>query len=118
LVDVESLVDHTCSSLGIKEDAYGNVLIAVTEAVNNAIEHGNSFNSDLSVGVTVHDGSKDFCFSISDEGTGFDYDNLPDPTAPENLLKENGRGIFLMKSLSDEIEYEKDGKAVNIYFAK
>ena len=118
LVDVESLVDHTCSSLGIKEDAYGNVLIAVTEAVNNAIEHGNSFNSDLSVGVTVHDGSKDFCFSISDEGTGFDYDNLPDPTAPENLLKENGRGIFLMKSLSDEIEYEKDGKAVNIYFSK
>ena len=53
MVDVESLVDHTCSSLGIKEDAYGNVLIAVTEAVNNAIEHGNSFNSDLSVGVTV-----------------------------------------------------------------
>ena len=118
MVDVESLVDHTCSSLGIKEDAYGNVLIAVTEAVNNAIEHGNSFNSDLSVGVTVHDGSKDFCFSISDEGTGFDYDNLPDPTAPENLLKENGRGIFLMKSLSDKIEYEKDCKAVNIYFTK
>ena len=76
------------------------------------------FNSDLSVGVTVLDGSKDFCFSISDEGSGFDYDNLPDPTAPENLLKENGRGIFLMKSLSDKIEYEKDGKSVNIYFSK
>ena len=118
LVAIEELVDTTCNTLGVTEDAYGNVLIAVTEAVNNAIEHGNSFNSDLSVGVTVHDGSKDFCFSISDEGTGFDYDNLPDPTAPENLLKENGRGIFLMKSLSDKIEYEKDGKAVNIYFTK
>jgi serine/threonine-protein kinase RsbW len=51
-------------------------------------------------------------------GRGFDYENLPDPTSPENLLKENGRGIFLMKNLSDLVEFEDQGKSVFIYFNK
>ena len=58
------------------------------------------------------------CFRIEDEGPGFDPDSIPDPTAPENLLKENGRGIFLMKSLSDELTFEKNGAVVNIYFRR
>jgi serine/threonine-protein kinase RsbW len=115
---VESLVDRVCSDLGIQEDFYGNVLIAVTEAVNNGIQHGNAFDSNLLVSVGVGDKEDEFCFTVKDQGRGFDYANLPDPTAPENIEKENGRGIFLMQSLADEVVFEDNGRTVNIYFSK
>lgn len=115
---VEILVDKVCNQLGVNEDFYGNVLIAVTEAVNNAIEHGNKRNADTEVNLAVGDNLKEFCFNVKDQGRGFDFNNLPDPTAPENILKENGRGIFLMKNLADEVEYEDGGRSVNIYFNK
>ena len=115
---VETLIDNVCSKLQVKEDYYGNVLIAVTEAVNNAIQHGNNSNSSLNVDVAVGDKETDFCFSVKDYGNGFDYNHLPDPTAPENIEKENGRGIFLMRSLAEEIEFEDGGTNVTIYFSK
>ena len=115
---VEALVDKVCNELGVNEDFYGNVLIAVTEAVNNAIEHGNQRSEKLSVEVAVGDAKEEFCFSVEDSGNGFDFTNLPDPTAPENILKENGRGIFLMKNLADELVFENGGRKVNIYFVK
>ena len=118
LVEVENLVDRVCSGLGVQDEAYGNVLIAVTEAVNNAIQHGNEMKNDLFVDVAVGDKSEEFCFSIKDEGNGFNYNDLPDPTSPENLLKESGRGIFLMKNLSDDVVYDGFGNSVSIYFAK
>mmetsp|Transcript_221 Transcript_221/g.234 ORF Transcript_221/g.234 Transcript_221/m.234 type:complete len:138 (+) Transcript_221:296-709(+) len=115
---VELLIDSTCSKLSIKEDYYGNVLIAVTEAVNNAILHGNNQDASLVVDVAVGDKETDFCFSIQDQGKGFNYDNLPDPTAPENIEKEHGRGIFLMRSLAEEVEFQDNGRNVTIYFSK
>lgn len=115
---VESLVDNVCERLEVREDYYGNVLIAVTEAVNNAIEHGNKKQDTVNVDLAVGDKETDFCFSVQDYGTGFDYRNLPDPTAPENIEKENGRGIFLMRSLAEAVEFEDDGRNVNIYFSK
>lgn len=118
IVEVEILIDKVCSNLGVQEEAYGNVLIAVTEAVNNAIHHGNGENSSLIVDVAVGDKENEFCFRIKDEGIGFDFDSLPDPTAPENLLKERGRGIFLMRNLADEVEFDGVGNSVNIYFSK
>jgi serine/threonine-protein kinase RsbW len=118
LVEVENLIDKVCADLGVQEDAYGNVLIAVTEAVNNAIQHGNEENSNLFVDVAVGDKETEFCFRIKDEGLGFDFNSLPDPTAPENLLKESGRGIFLMRNLADEVEFDGEGNSVNIYFSK
>ena len=118
LVEVENLIDKVCADLGVLEDAYGNVLIAVTEAVNNAIQHGNEENSNLFVDVAVGDKETEFCFRIKDEGIGFDFNSLPDPTAPENLLKESGRGIFLMRNLADEVEFDGEGNSVNIYFSK
>ena len=118
LSDVEILVDRVCENLGVQEDAYGNVLIAVTEAVNNAIQHGNEFNTNLFVDVAVGDQPAEFCFNVKDQGKGFDFMNLPDPTAPENLMKENGRGIYLMKSLSDSVEFHESGSSVSLYFNK
>ncbi|MEY3585740.1 MAG: hypothetical protein RLZZ243_804 [Bacteroidota bacterium] len=118
LVDVENLVEKVCQTVGIQEDAFGNVLIAVTEAVNNAISHGNEQVPSLSIDVAVGDSIDSFCFKIKDQGLGFDYNNLPDPTAPENILKENGRGIFLMRNLSDEVSFNESGNEVIIYFSK
>jgi serine/threonine-protein kinase RsbW len=118
LVDVENLVDRVCNCLGVHEEAYGNVLVAVTEAVNNAIQHGNELNKELFVDVAVGDKSEEFCFNIKDEGDGFNFSVLPDPTAPENLLKESGRGIFLMKNLADDVIYDGVGNSVSIYFVK
>jgi serine/threonine-protein kinase RsbW len=118
LVDVENLVDRVCNGLGVQDEAYGNVLIAVTEAVNNAIQHGNELKKELFVDVAVGDKTEEFCFSVKDEGRGFDFNGLPDPTAPENLLKEGGRGIFLMKNLSDDLIYNSSGNSVSIYFVK
>ncbi len=115
---VEVLIDDVCARLEVNEDYYGNVLIAVTEAVNNAIQHGNRQKEDLNVDLAVGDKQTDFCFSVKDYGDGFDFNNLPDPTAPENIEKEDGRGIFLMKSLSEEVEFSDGGRNVDIYFTK
>lgn len=113
---VESLIDRVCGSLGVHEDAYGNILIAVTEAVNNAVIHGNCFKSELDIDVEVLNIDDRLCFSVKDQGNGFDYSNLPDPTAPENIEKENGRGIFLIKNLADDLVFDEGGRVVNIYF--
>jgi len=115
---IEKLIDKVCNTVGVKEDAYGNVLIAVTEAVNNAIQHGNKENGSLQIDVSVLDSTNSICFSVKDEGSGFDFSNLPDPTSPENLLKENGRGIFLMKNLADKVEFLGQGNQVSLFFSK
>lgn len=115
---VETLIDEVCDKLQVKEDYYGNVLIAVTEAVNNAIIHGNKLKNDLVVDVHVGDKETDFCFNVKDSGEGFDFKNLPDPTAPENIEKENGRGIYLMRSLAESVEFDDSGRSVSIYFSK
>lgn len=115
---VESLIDKVCADLHIQEDLYGNVLIAVTEAVNNAIIHGNTFNVNKSVTVEVVQTDDSLTFRVIDEGAGFDYLNLPDPTSPENIEKENGRGIFLIQNLSDSLDFEESGKVAVISFDK
>ena len=115
---VENLIDEISIELALNEELYGNVLISVTEAVNNAIQHGNKYQNELMVTVLVFDGSDAFCFSVSDEGDGFDFLNLPDPTAPQNILNENGRGVYLMQNLADEVVFEDGGKTVLLYFKK
>ena len=115
--EVESLVDKVSAELGLREDHYGNVLIAVTEAVNNAIIHGNKYSEEKSVLISVKKGEKEIVFTVSDKGNGFDFNNLPDPTAPENIEKPDGRGIFLMKNLSDGVEFDNAGSTVRITFA-
>ena len=114
--EVEKLIDIVCEDLKLDEDNYGNILIAVTEAVNNAIIHGNQNNPIKLVEITVDKITNEVIFSITDQGGGFDFTNLPDPTAPENLEKPDGRGVFLMKNLSDKVEFFDEGKKVCITF--
>ena len=118
LIDVEKIVGYVCDEFGVQEEAFGNVLIAVSEAVNNAIQHGNKNNPKAKVEIKVANQDDTFCIQIKDEGQGFSYQDLPDPTAPENLLKDSGRGVFLMKNLADEVEFQNTGSTVNLYFHK
>ena len=113
---VENLIDEICETLNVNEEYYGNILISLTEAVNNAMAHGNKLDSQKKVLVTVKTDETSIHFTISDEGPGFDYDNLPDPTAPENIEKPNGRGVFLMKNLADGCNFEENGRIVELEF--
>lgn len=113
---VEGLVDDICDKHKINEDYYGNILIALTEAVTNAILHGNKGDVHKFVDVSYFNQDKELCFVIKDEGPGFDVNALPDPTAPENIEKPTGRGVFLMRNLADKIEFEDSGRTVKLYF--
>ncbi len=113
---IESFIDNCKEKFQLNEDIYGNIMIAVTEAVNNAIRHGNRNDSTKNVSLALTLEENLIRFKIEDEGTGFDYNSLPDPTAPENIEKPGGRGIFLMKHLSDEVEFKEGGRVVELCF--
>ena len=113
---IESFIDNAKEKFHLEDDIYGNIMIAVTEAVNNAIKHGNKSNKEKNVSLSLFIDSKVLKFIIKDEGDGFDYNNLPDPTAPENLSKPGGRGIFLMKHLSDKVNFTEKGRIVELNF--
>jgi serine/threonine-protein kinase RsbW len=113
---VERLIDDVCQVFNVHEDCYGNILIAVTEAVNNAIYHGNKNNPDKFVNIAFQSSDKQLIFSVTDEGQGFDFLGLPDPTDPKNIDKPSGRGVFLMKNLADSIQFEQNGKTVKLAF--
>lgn len=113
---IESFIDNAKEKFHLNDDIYGNIMIAVTEAVNNAIRHGNQSESTKNVTLALSLESGLIKFKVEDEGQGFDYTNLPDPTAPENIEKPGGRGIFLMKHLSDEVDFKESGRVVELSF--
>jgi len=113
---VEKLVDELSAEYNISSDIYGNILIAVLEAANNAILHGNKLNEEKMVKIDLNIEDTLLKFKIEDEGVGFDFKNVPDPTAPENIENVNGRGIFLMEKLSDKLEFSKNGATVELEF--
>ena len=100
---VENLVEEISSKNIIDADKIGNVMVCVTEAVTNAIEHGNKNELNKNVFVDYKKTNNKLIFKVKDEGIGFDFDNIPDPTLPENIEKEDGRGVFLIKNLADSI---------------
>ena len=114
---VESLVDSVCTEFKINEDYYGNILIALTEAVTNAIQHGNKYDPAKKIGVQFQSSDTEIKFVVKDQGTGFDFDNLPDPTDPQNIEKPHGRGIYLMKHLADKVEFSDEGRSVELNFS-
>lgn len=113
---VESFIDNAKEKYALDDDIYGNIMIAVTESVNNAIQHGNKGVSEKNVTLKLFLEDDSIKFIITDEGVGFDFHNLEDPTSPENIDKVGGRGIFLMKNLCDEVSFSKEGKEVELSF--
>ena len=113
---IEKAVDDISTECNLNSDLYGNVLIATIEATNNAILHGNKLDEKKNVDVHFKIEDKKLKIIIKDEGPGFDYANIPDPTSPENIEKINGRGVFLMEKLSDNINFFENGSRVELIF--
>jgi len=113
---IESFIDNAKEKFNLNDDIYGNIMISITESVNNAIIHGNGSNKSKNVKITLLLDEGIIKFKVEDEGNGFNYTNLPDPTAPENIAKPGGRGIFLMKNLADEVTFLDDGRVVELSF--
>lgn len=117
LSEIENFIDDVCEQNMFGEDHYGNILIALTEAVNNAITHGNKLDPNKKVNLNMETTVSDVEFTIKDEGAGFDVNNVPDPTLPENIEKLSGRGIFLMKALADKVDFEENGTIIKLKFS-
>jgi serine/threonine-protein kinase RsbW len=116
IILVERMIEDVCDLFNISEDYYGNILVSLTEAVNNAIYHGNKANPNKSIDIAFKTHPDRVSFSVKDEGPGFNYSDLPDPTNPENLEKPNGRGVFLMRNLADNVTFEENGSKVILDF--
>lgn len=113
---VKSFIDNAKDKYDLDDDIYGNIMIAVIESVNNAIVHGNNADKEKNVDLSLLFDEEQIRFIITDEGNGFNINDLPDPTAPENLERTGGRGIFLMKHLADEVSFKNDGQEVELTF--
>ena len=116
LREVERLIDEISIEYSLESDMYGKVLIACIEAVNNSIVHGNKSNPQKFVAIEIKNIKEKLKILVKDEGEGFDYDHIPDPTAPENIENIHGRGVFLMNHLSDEVNFLDDGAGVELVF--
>lgn len=113
---VEKAVDEISGDYNLSSELYGNILIATIEAANNAILHGNKLDENKKVNIKFRIEDKFLKVIVKDQGTGFDYQHIPDPTAPENIEKINGRGVFLMERLSDKILFTENGSQVELIF--
>ncbi len=113
---IESFIDNARDMFQINDDIYGNIMISVTECVSNAIIHGNRSDANKTVKLELEFLDDQLRFIIEDEGNGFDFENLKDPTSPENIQNPGGRGVFIMKHLCDEVDFEEDGKKTVLTF--
>jgi serine/threonine-protein kinase RsbW len=113
---IENAIDEATIELGITQDSYGKILVSALEAVNNAIIHGNKMDPAKSVGFEIRFAKEELHIIVTDEGMGFKPENVPDPTLPQNIESCNGRGVYLMKHLADEIKYNKKGNTVTMTF--
>jgi len=113
---VESFIENAREDYNINDDIYGNIMVAVTEGINNAIMHGNKSDKNKNVSITLEQHDNALRFIILDEGPGFDFQSLPDPTSPENIDKPGGRGLYLIKHLCDELHFIHKGAGIELTF--
>lgn len=114
---VENFIDEISAKYGFNDELYANVLTCLSEAVINAIIHGNRESADKKVYLNLEViEDKRLIFTISDEGDGFDFNNLPDPTSPENIENLTGRGVFIIKKLADQCIFNSKGNELELHF--
>jgi serine/threonine-protein kinase RsbW len=114
----ESIAQDAAARAGFSDDEQCNIAMAVREAAVNAVLHGNAYDPDKKV-VLVHEKTGDaLVITITDQGQGLDPSNLPDPLAPENLMKGSGRGIFLIRAFMDEVKFRNVQPGTEITLVK
>jgi serine/threonine-protein kinase RsbW len=114
---VDNLVDDLVEFYQISNEVYANIITSLNEAVTNAIYHGNKQNPNKAIKIEVEiiNAKKLICI-VEDEGVGFNFNVLPDPTAPENLENLTGRGVFIMKKLADQCIFNETGNKIELHF--
>lgn len=103
--EVEQFVLDVAEEVGLNENKFNNIALAVAEAISNSIKHGNKNDKNKKVFIKIEVKNDQMIVTLKDEGTGFDPNTVPDPTRPENILKESGRGVHIMRSLLDDLRY-------------
>lgn len=117
ILNVENFIEGLQAQYDISDDTYANILTCLSEATINAVVHGNREDPEKKVYINLEVvNGKRFIFTIADEGEGFDYNQLPDPTAPENLENLTGRGVFIIKKLADQCIFNKKGNELELHF--
>jgi len=114
---LENFVDDLVQKMDIGDDVYANLMTCLNEAITNAIYHGNKQSAEKKVFVNLEIiNNKRLVFTIADEGEGFDFTNIPDPTDQKNLEKLTGRGVYIMKRLADQCIYNSKGNELELHF--
>jgi len=114
----EQTAGRIAAETGFDEDEVMQISMAVREAAVNAVLHGNAYDPDKKVKLDFERTSRDLVITIRDQGKGLDLDKIPDPLAPENLLKTSGRGIFLIRSFMDEVHFRPSLTGTEIKLVK
>lgn len=115
--EVENFIEKTIEEFKLSENLKGRITLSIVEAINNSILYGNKQDLQKLVKLAAFKGYQKVIFTVEDEGEGFDFKNIPDPTTPENLEKATGRGLYLMTHLTDELLFAKNGAKVIIVFS-
>lgn len=115
---IPGFVEMISDKSGLDESLTHRVMLALSEAVTNAIVHGNKENRNKKVSIKIKINTSKIVIDIQDEGEGFDPDDIPDPVDEKNLLVTGGRGLFLMEEFADEVEYRNKGRLVILKFER
>lgn len=118
LYEVDDFINGLLKDYGFSRKAFCRIYLAVNEAVINCMKHGNQFFNKKKVRIEFYNAEDKYYFKIMDEGVGFDFTIIPDPSKSEFLRNESGRGIFIMKQYSDNLFFEDNGRVINLIFNK
>lgn len=116
--EIENFINTIFKEINFSRKIYCKMYLSVTEAVTNAIIHGNKKKPSSFVTITFDENESQYIVTVEDEGSGFNYNILPDPLNINNITKESGRGIFIIKQYSDKVIFKKNGACVNLIFNK
>ncbi|WP_228953795.1 ATP-binding protein [Mucilaginibacter sp. UR6-1] len=116
IAQLEALIEELADKYNVSDDVFANMMTCLNEAVMNAILHGNKQDESKIVIVNAEADAKRIVWTVTDEGDGFDYNHLPDPTAPENLENLTGRGVFILKQLADQCIFNSRGNEIELHF--
>jgi len=116
ILTLEYHLQRLAQNTNLHPDKYADILISLTEAVNNAIIHGNKSDESKLVFIDLTERENELSFCVTDEGIGFNPGGVPDPTCGENLDCCGGRGVYIMKALADRITFKNNGRTVEMHF--
>jgi serine/threonine-protein kinase RsbW len=102
---IEPIISQLKKIVKLSDEQFFNILLVATEAANNAIVHGNKENPDKFFDFKISANEDEVKLTVIDQGDGFRPDNIPDPRHPDQLMHEHGRGVFLIRELSDSVQY-------------